>query len=183
MIKKCEYCKETFLIRKKYPKQKYCSLLCRNKGLTTRNGRFIICLICSKEFYTNHASTQKYCSVECKNNIPAILIKCICQYCRKDFTVFTKQPYRPPLACKICVQKKSKNRSRKSKYYNNRRLVLSVSKCEKCEYNKSVSILGVHHINKDRSNTDKSNLIVLCPNCHSLEHSKHLVHSLIRQTE
>ena len=182
MNKKCEYCKKEFKIKNKYPNQRFCSIPCKNRGITTRNGKIKVCLTCSDKFYTGKASTQKYCSVKCKNNTPVVEIKCVCKDCKKDFIALTKQPYRPPLCCKQCIQKKSRNRHGKSKHYNNRRLVLSVSKCEICGYKKNSSILGVHHMDKNRMNNDRSNLKVLCPNCHSLEHAKHIPHSLVRQT-
>lgn len=43
-------------------------------------------------------------------------------------------------------------------------------KCNRCNYNAFTSILIVHHKDRDRSNNDLSNLEILCPNCHALEH-------------
>lgn len=37
------------------------------------------------------------------------------------------------------------------------------AKCQICLYDE---IVEVHHIDRDRSNNNKENLIVLCPNCH-----------------
>lgn len=48
--------------------------------------------------------------------------------------------------------------------------------CNRCGYNKEPKILGVHHKDRDRNNNDLINLEVLCPNCHSLEHMKHICH-------
>ena len=42
-------------------------------------------------------------------------------------------------------------------------------KCVKCGDNDS-RILAVHHIDKDRENNKKENLIYLCMNCHFLVH-------------
>jgi RNase P subunit RPR2 len=42
--------------------------------------------------------------------------------------------------------------------------------CEKCGYDKVSGILIVHHKDRDRTNNNLSNLIVLCPNCHAIEH-------------
>lgn len=41
--------------------------------------------------------------------------------------------------------------------------------CCVCGYT-NVNALEVHHIDRDRSNNDLSNLIILCANCHTLEH-------------
>lgn len=43
------------------------------------------------------------------------------------------------------------------------------SSCERCGYNKP-EILQVHHLNRDRSNNELSNLQLICPNCHYEEH-------------
>lgn len=40
------------------------------------------------------------------------------------------------------------------------------NKCEKCRYNEHSEILQVHHIDGDRTNNKKENLMILCPNCH-----------------
>jgi 5-methylcytosine-specific restriction endonuclease McrA len=54
-----------------------------------------------------------------------------------------------------------------------------ISKCERCGYSEHPEILGVHHKDRNRHNNDLSNLEVLCPTCHSLEHRKHIAHGAI----
>lgn len=44
------------------------------------------------------------------------------------------------------------------------------SVCQRCGYGDHPEILHVHHINRDRTNNDPSNLICLCPNCHDTDH-------------
>ena len=51
-----------------------------------------------------------------------------------------------------------------------------IETCENCGFNAVPEILGIHHKDKDRTNNDISNLAVLCPNCHSIEHMKHIAH-------
>jgi 5-methylcytosine-specific restriction endonuclease McrA len=51
-----------------------------------------------------------------------------------------------------------------------------LKKCERCGYDEHPEILGVHHKDRNRQNNHSSNLEVLCPNCHSLEHGKHISH-------
>lgn len=36
-----------------------------------------------------------------------------------------------------------------------------------CGWDEDTRILEVHHINSDRSNNDLSNLMILCPICHT----------------
>ena len=43
-------------------------------------------------------------------------------------------------------------------------------KCASCGYDKRTEVLEVHHVDRDRSNNDPSNLRILCPTCHMTEH-------------
>lgn len=43
------------------------------------------------------------------------------------------------------------------------------TKCERCGYSK-LEILHVHHKDRNRNNSDLSNLELICPNCHYEEH-------------
>lgn len=51
----------------------------------------------------------------------------------------------------------------------NYRELVELKECARCCFN-VVDILIVHHKDRNRSNNDKMNLEVLCPNCHDLEH-------------
>ena len=51
-----------------------------------------------------------------------------------------------------------------------------ITQCQRCGYNNEPLILGIHHKDRNRHNNDISNLEILCPNCHSLEHLKHIAH-------
>jgi len=51
-----------------------------------------------------------------------------------------------------------------------------IKSCERCGYDAVPKILGVHHKDRNRNNNEIFNLEVLCPNCHSLEHNKHIAH-------
>lgn len=44
--------------------------------------------------------------------------------------------------------------------------------CQRCGFNSHPNILNVHHIDRNRKNNHLSNLEVLCPNCHMIEHLK-----------
>ena len=45
--------------------------------------------------------------------------------------------------------------------------------CRRCGYNEFTCGVDIHHIDKDRTNNDKSNLIPLCSNCHKALHFRH----------
>ena len=42
--------------------------------------------------------------------------------------------------------------------------------CSACGYDTHPEILEVHHKDRDRTNNDPENLVVLCKNCHGWEH-------------
>ncbi len=78
---------------------------------------------------------------------------------------------------KQCVNKAEKS-IWKAKFTTVRKNMLRrglITKCIKCGFNSHPNILGIHHVDRDRNNNDPSNLEVLCPNCHSIEHDKHIV--------
>jgi 5-methylcytosine-specific restriction endonuclease McrA len=43
-------------------------------------------------------------------------------------------------------------------------------KCNRCGYRDVIDILQVHHRDHNHSNNELSNLEILCPNCHAIEH-------------
>lgn len=54
--------------------------------------------------------------------------------------------------------------------YRKNALEFKSHKCEICNYNENVAALVVHHIDRDRNNNSLDNLLVLCANCHAIEH-------------
>jgi predicted HNH restriction endonuclease len=44
--------------------------------------------------------------------------------------------------------------------------------CRRCGYKEFSNSVAIHHIDKNRNNNDKSNLIPLCFNCHNALHDK-----------
>ena len=44
------------------------------------------------------------------------------------------------------------------------------NRCETCG---AVKMLGIHHVDGDQSNNEKSNLMTLCPSCHTRWHWQH----------
>ena len=48
-----------------------------------------------------------------------------------------------------------------------------IEKCERCDYDEFPEILEIHHKDRDRTNNERENLEVLCPNCHAIDHLKH----------
>lgn len=47
------------------------------------------------------------------------------------------------------------------------------AKCIDCGYDKHRDVLEVHHLNGDRTQAPKENLVIVCPTCHVERHAGH----------
>lgn len=143
-----------------------------------RTGQQMNCKQCSRSVYIplNRLSTFRYCSYECYAQAKVVNKHFKCRHCGKDFidSPSTNRKY----CSKLCVNKSSKitwvaTFATVRKNMKRRGLLKC---CNRCGYNAFPDILGVHHKDGNRSHNMLSNLEVLCPNCHSLEHRQHLPH-------
>ena len=152
------------------------------------------CTNCKSIYYVpKHAfDKSKFCSRECKNSYGRVDL--ICDFCGNTYSR-TRARSKANLAksksgltfcSRQCKQSASKSGSgekfdalRPERYgrdyrkYNYREIafeMLDEIACQRCGYNEFTDILDVHHIDENRMNNDPSNLIVLCPTCHRVEH-------------
>lgn len=155
---KCKNCGKEISVRKTEIKRgngKFCSISCsakfqhKNKPKKKSN---TVCAKCGKKFYKRPSSKKNsksglyFCSRKCKDEAQRIGgIKEI----QPNHYGSTIKNYRS-------IQK-----------YENK-----LNECEICGYDKIPEILEVHHIDRNRKNNKKENLITLCPNCHKEEHFK-----------
>lgn len=154
----CAHCNSNFLkdnseiVRnKKIGRSSYCSLKCaraNRKPIVKENN--CICAQCNKEFYRNASKREisksglQFCSRKCKDLAQRIGgIKEIQPYHYTD----SLKEYR------LLVERE-----------------IGIKECNRCKYKDFPEILQVHHKDRNRKNNELSNLEVLCPNCHSLEH-------------
>lgn len=175
----CLYCGIAYHVKPYLiPTSKYCSNICKNKNATIKIKAK--CLICNKEFkhISARCNTAKYCSNQCryKAHKDKGRTQYECQHCHKLFNapLSTKRKY----CSKQCVNKSS-HLTFKPNYTTVRKAMIArglITCCNRCNYNHEPLILGVHHIDRNRNNNELTNLEVLCPNCHSLEHLKHIAH-------
>lgn len=177
---KCKECGIIFYA-KKSKKRIYCSLICRNKNLTARNGTNLICQTCKRQFYAPKSQLgKKYCSRDCRLKSPAIKSEYVCSLCQKKYEYLTKRPSKKRRICSNCINKNNKLRNAEYTFFHKRKLINQRGQCEKCGL-KEIHILGIHHLDRNRNNNENGNLMVLCPNCHSRAHCQHIPHSLQRQ--
>ena len=53
-----------------------------------------------------------------------------------------------------------------------RQVITGEDSCSLCGYNKFQGALVVHHIDMNRYNNAKENLVILCSNCHTEVHNR-----------
>lgn len=180
--KTCKHCTSIFTVPE-YRKETalYCSRKCL--GFGSRTQITSDCSVCNTKFthLASRANKAKYCSTKCynKSQINKGLTTYECQHCHIKFqdSKSTKRKY----CSKQCTNKASKE-TFIAKFSTVRKMMLArgmINQCARCSFNKYPLILGVHHKDRNRKNNDLSNLEVLCPNCHSIEHMKHTPHGFI----
>lgn len=173
----CQFCGRSYQTKDYHvPNSKYCSRRCL--GLAHRTQITTNCKFCGKEFTHKSArvSTAKYCSIPCRTKAQAkmgsVLLRC--KHCDEEFRC-------TPKSGKIYCSRACVNKSHHAIWlptFGTVRKAMKVrgliKNCEKCGYSEEPRILGVHHKDNNRKNNELENLVVLCPNCHSLEHLKHI---------
>jgi endogenous inhibitor of DNA gyrase (YacG/DUF329 family) len=160
---------------------KCCSRKCLWQ-FTSRHQRVdLVCSICKAPFEVPRCreKTARYCSRPCYYRAMAKIgsVESPCARCG----VVVKHP--PSHQRKFCSRRckgrhASETRTPKWSTGVRRQLVRlgDLVRCERCGYGKVVSILGVHHKNRNPKDNRRENLEVLCPNCHSEEHGRHTPH-------
>ena len=138
------------------------------------------CNICGIEVNKKPYNVKKYkihyCSIKCRTegNTKSIEVDCAC--CGKKM-IRKQHEYNSSktgnLFCSKSCSAKISNENRAGfgiSRYRDIAFKEKEKKCEVCGYEKIKGILVVHHIDRDRTNSNISNLKVLCPNCHHEEH-------------
>lgn len=181
IYKNCLVCDKLFYVKKHRIKSaKYCSRKCLSTGTMIRFKRN--CLVCGKEFehIGVRCKSAKYCSRNCYYKAQRCKgsIKFNCLHCGKEFNGSPSHVGKRKYCSKRCTGK-SYHETFKPSFSTVRKAMIRrnmIAHCNRCGYNGDTRILGVHHKDRNRNNNDVSNLEVLCPNCHSLEHVKHINH-------
>lgn len=187
IIKNCKFCGKDFYVPQcRKETANFCSYSCSAKAnfpyhLITKE---LICPVCKKTFiHTAHAGKEgKYCSDKCRKYAGywsgTKILNCI--KCGKGFTVNKGQQYKRKYCSKGCRDQNQRDdfvkitqRNGVRRYFQRRNLI---KECQNCGYNEHPEILGIHHKDLNPKNYSLDNLIVLCPNCHSLCHNHFINH-------
>ncbi len=147
MITKCSFCSNEFYIRPSWfarGRGKFCSRACVSAygdSLKQKNTR---CCWCSTMFYKIPSRVSKtglyFCCRKCKDSAQS-------------------------LGGLGELQPSHYGTGYKAKAWAN-----LPHRCNRCCYDEHTGILEVHHVDHNSENNSLSNLELLCPNCHTIEH-------------
>lgn len=164
---KCKICDNYF--PRHYPKKGqrkiYCSKKCRYKDIAVYER---ICKTCGNSFTSVHLQKSKeYCSLSCIQRAP-------CQLCGKIITGRkTFQGGEKKYCSRACSNFVNRTLNSKLAYMANgyAKSLKDHAKiiCNRCGVD-DISVLVVHHIDRDRNNNSPDNLETLCANCHHKIH-------------
>lgn len=159
---------------------KYCSRKC----LFDYKRRFMVeieCKICNSKFLVIQfrAKTARYCSDKCYfTSLKGKGHKEFsCPRCDKKYMA---APSKARKYCSLECKRRHPLEAGMHKGIGSIRTSMrragKMKSCNDCGYDAEPSILGIHHINEIHSDNRLENLVVLCPNCHSLRHRQHIPH-------
>lgn len=111
-----------------------------------------------------YASKRKY-----------LIVKKSCPVCDKVFETrkgHKKEKTVCSYACANTLFRSGKNNPNYKHFGTSRsyRKLVTLTACSICGYASEPRVLEVHHIDRNRKNNELTNLQVLCPLCHRLEH-------------
>jgi len=180
-LRNCLHCgKQEYIPKYRLETHKFCSRTCAYHWKTANETISKVCLVCSAPFSViNYRSERaKYCSDKCRYESMKGRGRTTytCHHCSMPFQApaSTNRKY-----CSMACVGKGRKEDFKPVYSTVRKAMLRrnmVEKCERCGFDEPKQILGIHHKDRNRHNNELSNLEVLCPNCHSMEHMKHVSH-------
>ena len=177
--KTCTHCQIIFNVAE-YRKNTalFCSRRCM--ALDSRQQVVANCVECGVIFthISSRANKAKYCGRKCYHKAQRRKGKTqyYCVHCGIGF--LGSLSHNRKYCSKQCVNK-GKKENFTPVFTTVRKAMLRrglIDQCNRCGYATEPKILGVHHKDRNRKNNALDNLEILCPNCHSLEHAKHVNH-------
>lgn len=154
----CPQCNKEFIFKKRALSSKdqtFCSRTCRtsycNRGVRRWGKAPGSCLNCGT-FLKGKLSKAKYCKPSCQHEYYSKTV--IEKWLKGEFNATRKGEQLSSTIRKYLIRQ-------------------AENKCSKCGWKEKNEFLGtvplaIHHIDGDSTNSIPSNLVVLCPNCHSL---------------
>lgn len=130
-------------------------------------------------------SKNNFCSKECQGEYKTISStkETTCGHCGKDIVKFKREIEESKSGKVFCnsscsasyngklfIEDKAKNWQGGFYSYRTRALKEYGLVCNNCGFKEVPEVLQVHHIDRNRDNNILSNLEVLCPTCHNIDH-------------
>ncbi len=148
----CKRCHQSYSHKRKSRPGKYCSRACRYADMVRSTEPNTFCSWCNKHYYRNPKRKRTktgftFCSRLCKDTAQRI----------KGLDGFTPSHYGSTEQLYSHVRQEIRNKH---------------PFCAQCNYSSFPRVLHIHHIDRDRGNNNRSNLLVLCPTCHAEDHYK-----------
>jgi HNH endonuclease len=180
----CKACGASFEVKPASNAQ-FCSISCFNgspyhhHGRTSKSPLIVACERCGKQFRRHNGHiNQRFCSVTCVRDSRPSPRTFFCKHCGKNVT--QKLGQKDKQFCSVSCARKYANdlkreTNRKNGIYPNsreaKRAILETSAgCVRCGWSNITEILEIHHRDLNRGNNHISNLELLCPTCHTMEH-------------
>ena len=139
--------------------------------------KLICCASCGNDFLCDGSRTKaSYCSLSCysvaRKSKPLEQIEC-----KGCLTKFTPKKRSVIYCSKGCVKRTLQLKNIENGLFFSykkakKHLIKSASGCSKCGWSDEIGVLELHHIDRNHKNNHISNLQILCPNCHSIDHFK-----------
>jgi hypothetical protein len=168
VTKICEYCGKEFTVKCINGKTntRFCSISCSSKSThINMEEKELTCEMCGSKFMFKGTTKAKYCS-ECRAKMDSILG--IEYRVRKGIT---KKGFVGKGGNQVKGEDNKCYKTGIGNYKNKRYdYLIENGKPIACEECGSTLRLEVHHIDKDRTNNDIDNLILLCKSCHKKRH-------------
>jgi len=174
----CHHCGTKIYVRQyRIAEFKYCSRKCQGHAQfpeQPKRGTTAPCMQCGHPVYrvASKSNAPRYCSLACRNAHQKKAIPRKCAQCGKTFDCS-----RPRLAtakyCSIACSVTARMSHRPGtgiQAIKQSPILAAIKFCNRCDYSEHPEILVIHHRDRNRKNNALSNLEILCPNCHALEH-------------
>jgi hypothetical protein len=150
-----------------------------------RKGIEKLCLVCSRKFISRLDQEHKTCSTECRHILLTKRISVNCAYCKKQFNKKPSALLKSKSRLYFCSRKCKDNAQKlggikeimpphygTAKIIDYRSLFSEVEMyCHRCKYKEFICSIHIHHIDHNRENNTKENLLPLCANCHIALHN------------
>ncbi len=129
---------------------------------------YTLCPKCYQNYQYIYLSKQRYVYLKRQIRGKPYFTIVFCEQCEEPYVISKSLLHRTKQVCKSCIEANGRD-SRIRTYLGQRSQILTSlgNKCTRCE-NNDIKILHIHH--KDRTNNNRDNLELLCPNCHRSEH-------------